>query len=181
MTEFERRGHWRTSAQGKRHWVTDHQVNRDGLSESPTSTPWEPVQDSRRVTGPHPMMMPNRFSDPTWKRLPEHPNAVCPVCEAWVWFFRDRNGGCAYFDAVGKPWPIHPCMRRMPSLEGNRARQAAIAHATTLLQSKVPTSTVRVRSAVPPQPDIVHGLRALVIAAVVMVMGLIGIMVGVVR
>ena len=38
------------------------------------------------------------------------PNANCPVCGATVYFFRHENGGCAWFDSVGKPWPIHPCM-----------------------------------------------------------------------
>lgn len=38
------------------------------------------------------------------------PNANCPVCGATVYFFRHENGGCAWFDAVGKPWPIHECM-----------------------------------------------------------------------
>jgi ribosomal protein S27E len=38
------------------------------------------------------------------------PNANCPVCGATVYFFRHENGGCAWFDAVGKPWPIHACM-----------------------------------------------------------------------
>ena len=32
------------------------------------------------------------------------------MCGEDVWFFRNVNGGCAYFDAVGKPWPKHPCM-----------------------------------------------------------------------
>jgi hypothetical protein len=40
----------------------------------------------------------------------DQPNATCPVCGERVWFFRSENGGCAYFDAVGKPWPKHPCM-----------------------------------------------------------------------
>lgn len=38
------------------------------------------------------------------------PNASCPVCGQRVWFFRNENGGCAYFDEVGWPWPKHPCM-----------------------------------------------------------------------
>lgn len=45
-----------------------------------------------------------------WWNDPDKPNSHCPMCGAPVWFFRNRNGGCAYFDALGKPWPLHPCM-----------------------------------------------------------------------
>ena len=33
----------------------------------------------------------------------------CWWCEGDVYFFRDENGGCALFDALGPPWPIHDC------------------------------------------------------------------------
>lgn len=38
------------------------------------------------------------------------PNARCPRCGQPVWFFRNPNGGCAYFEELGVPWPKHPCM-----------------------------------------------------------------------
>lgn len=38
------------------------------------------------------------------------PNARCPRCGQPVWFYRNPNGGCAYFDELGVPWPKHPCM-----------------------------------------------------------------------
>jgi hypothetical protein len=44
-----------------------------------------------------------------------------------VWFFRNERGGCAYFDAVGAPWPKHPCMDspgRFDEDAGWQARQA---------------------------------------------------------
>jgi len=41
-----------------------------------------------------------------------NPNANCPECGASVYFFRHENGGCAWFDGVGQPWPIHPCMEK---------------------------------------------------------------------
>lgn len=40
------------------------------------------------------------------------PNARCPECGVHVYFFRHENGGCAWFDGVGHPWPIHPCMEK---------------------------------------------------------------------
>lgn len=38
------------------------------------------------------------------------PNARCPICGEKVFFFRSENGGCAYFDELGPPWPKHPCV-----------------------------------------------------------------------
>lgn len=38
------------------------------------------------------------------------PNATCPVCGATVYFYSNSSGGKVYFDALGPPWPKHPCM-----------------------------------------------------------------------
>ena len=59
------------------------------------------------------------------------PNANCPVCGASVYFFRHENGGCAWFDAVGKPWPIHKCMESFrgtssPRLASNSLRKPLV-------------------------------------------------------
>jgi hypothetical protein len=35
--------------------------------------------------------------------------SACPHCGADVFFFRDENGGAAFFDKLGPPWPKHPC------------------------------------------------------------------------
>ena len=37
------------------------------------------------------------------------PNARCPVCDAHVFFYQSPYGGRVYFDALGWPWPKHPC------------------------------------------------------------------------
>lgn len=34
----------------------------------------------------------------------------CPVCGDPVFFVRPENGGSAWFDHLGWPWPKHPCM-----------------------------------------------------------------------
>lgn len=34
---------------------------------------------------------------------------ACPECKATVFFVR-HNGGSAWFDRLGHPWPKHPCM-----------------------------------------------------------------------
>jgi hypothetical protein len=41
---------------------------------------------------------------------PDWPNATCPLCGAAVWFWRNDAGSKVYFDALGAPWPKHPCM-----------------------------------------------------------------------
>jgi len=37
------------------------------------------------------------------------PTARCPDFKARVFFLPFSNGGCAYLDALGPPWPKHPC------------------------------------------------------------------------
>lgn len=39
-----------------------------------------------------------------------NPNARCPVCNAAVFFYKSQSGGRVYFDALGAPWPKHPCV-----------------------------------------------------------------------
>lgn len=39
-----------------------------------------------------------------------NPNARCPVCNAAVFFYKSPAGGRVYFDALGAPWPKHPCV-----------------------------------------------------------------------
>ncbi len=36
-------------------------------------------------------------------------NAKCPVCGKRVFFYQSADGGRVFFDALGKPWPKHPC------------------------------------------------------------------------
>lgn len=37
------------------------------------------------------------------------PNSSCPVCGANVYFYKSHYGGRVFFDALGPPWPKHPC------------------------------------------------------------------------
>jgi hypothetical protein len=37
------------------------------------------------------------------------PNTKCPVCGAFVFFYKSENGGSVFFDELGPPWPKHPC------------------------------------------------------------------------
>ena len=91
MTTFWREGHWRTGQSGLTHWVEGHPVARET---------WEDRLWNSWVRG-------------DWSRgrlVDGVPNARCPICQESVWFYRNPNGGCAYFDDLGWPWPKHPCM-----------------------------------------------------------------------
>lgn len=37
------------------------------------------------------------------------PDAKCPVCGDTVYFYQSPYGGRVFFDALGPPWPKHPC------------------------------------------------------------------------
>ncbi len=73
-------------------------------------------------------MTPPRLPAVTWSTLPTEPNATCPRCGARVWFFRNKYGGCAYFDSLGSPWPKHPCLPQTSDLDLRAARQAKLAY-----------------------------------------------------
>lgn len=51
------------------------------------------------------------------------PNATCPVCGAAVYFYSNEWGSRVYFDALGPPWPKHPCIDSSArSTQGTRAQ-----------------------------------------------------------
>ena len=114
MTTYRRSGHWRRGKNGQLHWVSAHSVNRthssSGFWRSP---PPKPV---------HPPAV-------KWGRLPTEPNAACPLCGAAVYFYRNERGGCAYFDALGPPWPKHPCMDSPFRFDAAAGRAAMRAYA----------------------------------------------------
>ncbi len=49
------------------------------------------------------------------------PNATCPVCGAEVYFYQSPYGGRVYFDALGPPWPKHPCTDNDDERDGDRS------------------------------------------------------------
>lgn len=112
MRRYYRRGHWRRGRDGRRHWVSGHSVSRRRRrprGRTPRLRRSVSVRPAPRPTG----------------RLSDKPNARCPRCGARVWFFRDRRGGCAYFDTVGNPWTKHPCM----ITDASAAREAIASYA----------------------------------------------------
>lgn len=61
-----------------------------------------------------------------------NPNARCPVCGASVFYYQNSFGSRVYFDALGPPWPKHPCTDN------------ATRHATpVVLHSERPTRRAR--------------------------------------
>lgn len=48
----------------------------------------------------------------------------CPKCKQDVYFVR-HNGGSVWFDALGKPWPKHPCFDDSPIEAVLRSRLSA--------------------------------------------------------
>lgn len=103
MARYRRRAHYRRSRLGRRHHVRAHVVNR-GASHGPVSR-------SQRGVNAHPRQTPPpapRLA--TVAPMPTEPNAKCPVCGAPVYFWKSRTGSKVWFDALGQPWPKHPCL-----------------------------------------------------------------------
>jgi hypothetical protein len=47
-----------------------------------------------------------------------NPNAICPVCRKFVFFYQSPTGGRVFFDDLGWPWPKHPCTDNPTSQKG---------------------------------------------------------------
>lgn len=101
MGSYRRRGHYRRGRNGTKHWVSTHNVRRSGRRGSislPSFTrrtlPSFTQKASRSSTG----------------RSVIAPNARCPVCGALTYFYANEHGSKVYFDALGPPWPKHPCL-----------------------------------------------------------------------
>lgn len=98
MTTFKRNGYWRTSKHGTLHWVDDHSVSRNdwGRSGPLSPNPWRSRLAENRA---------GRSAAATFII----PNATCPICGTFVFFYQNENGSRVYFDDLGPPWPKHPC------------------------------------------------------------------------
>ena len=59
------------------------------------------------------------------------PNARCPSCYKWVYFYQSPNGGRVFFDELGGDWPKHPCTdtkshrQRQPTASSIRVTEPA--------------------------------------------------------
>lgn len=107
MSRFNRSGHWRTSASGNTHWVSEHVVDRDTWHSGLAA----PVPEALPSWARRPWYWKGDWHKPA--SLDEcfyEPNATCPQCGARVYFYQNEFGSKVYFDHLGPPWPKHPCM-----------------------------------------------------------------------
>lgn len=104
MTEFSRRGHWRTNQYGTTHWVSESVVNRDHYCRPSYSLP-TPQTSRESFLDRHPEFVKARRLSSCFVE----PNAICPVCGESVFYFQNEHGSRVYFDELGPPWPKHPC------------------------------------------------------------------------
>lgn len=104
---YRRRGHYRRSKNGGRHWVAPHSVTRNGRDfNRGRRSAWTGANFTRRAL-PRPPG-PGRAALPYSARWAQ-PNAKCPVCGALVYFWSNAHGSRVFFDEMGPPWPKHPC------------------------------------------------------------------------
>lgn len=129
MSTYRRRGHWRRGKNGQRHWVSTHAVTRNG------SSAW--VRPPSRARKAPLFTAPSSKRAVLWSQVPSEPNANCPVCGARVYFFRNKRGGCAYFDSIGVPWPKHPCIPVF-RFDEDAVRQAKLAFESAQKAAEAP-------------------------------------------
>lgn len=102
MTTYRRSGHWRRGRYGDLHWVSEHDVTREDWS---SGWPYAPIHAARGIT---PTTRATTVTSSPHGSV--DPNARCPICGAAVFFYSNGFGSRVYFDALGPPWPKHPCM-----------------------------------------------------------------------
>lgn len=161
MTTYNRRGHYRRGPNGQQVWVSSHTVSRSsGGSYSPPSQRFTPFVAPRETT---PVSRATTASAPfaPTTRLPRsirwaRPNAVCPVCGAFVYFYANEFGSRVYFDEIGPPWPKHPCtdnavhstgasrgaVRTMPTLYPPAVGRRRLAESSSFMDTTLNAFTV---------------------------------------
>lgn len=145
MTSYRRRGHWRTSKNGNVHWVSSHYVERGSLSPEAEWALARMLQP--RTMGP---AVPRRVR-PMYPMSARKPNAACPVCGAAVFYYQNEHGSRVFFDALGPPWPKHPCTDQA------LASSTAPAPLSMGQTNQLVSPRVSGRGAVPPHPSGPYG------------------------
>ena len=100
-----------------------HRVLENEMTEFRTNQYGQvyPISGSTESSKPHSMSRERRccwwvdWNEGCWP-------TQCPRCKAQVFFVR-HNGGCAWFDALGSPWPKHECLSDKKSEESTQYRQ----------------------------------------------------------
>lgn len=122
MSTYHRRGHYRRGKDGRSHWVSGHDVTRSSGSKNYYRSS-QTAKNSYITLQQQIRLWLSELSIVAYPESPRRPNSTCPVCGAAVWFFRNRWGGCAYFDGIGQPWPLHPCLDLAKNAENFDTRQ----------------------------------------------------------
>ena len=153
---YRRRGHYRRSPNGGRHYVRTHTVNGSSWSSwgsAPTTRSAPPSRTTRTARKPAtPPVTRRRFI----QLLPSEPNATCPICGASVYFWRNSAGSKVWFDALGRPWPKHPCLDLAVALSAPRQTKAGLRKLTRIevksaqRTAKGPLPPARVVTAIAP-------------------------------
>lgn len=91
MTEFSRRGHFKTNANGTRYWVSEHTVERRYYSLTTKGK--------------------DHFVDDDKPLLRE----MCKYCYQTVYYASLRPGQRIFFNALSDPLTIHNCQKEKPS------------------------------------------------------------------
>jgi len=105
VSVFYKYGFERTSVLGNLHDVRGHWVSRDE---------WGVENRSGISVADKVAFLFGEFRGGR-KRASETKPTNCPECGAAVYFYRNECGGAVWFDALGWPWPKHPCMDREDS------------------------------------------------------------------
>lgn len=100
MSVFYKSGFLRESVLGNLHDVRGHWVSRDE---------WGNLNRNGISTSSKVDFLIGEFQHGRKNSSVTHPTN-CPECGAPVFFYRNDCGGAVWFDALGWPWPKHPCM-----------------------------------------------------------------------
>ncbi|WP_157939500.1 hypothetical protein [Gracilimonas amylolytica] len=79
------------------------------------------------------------------------PNASCPECGASVFYYENEHGSKVFFDALGPPWPKHPCTdngstqeSKTGSIRSSKSKDVWKRFYTTSLRSETKNDVIRI-------------------------------------
>lgn len=76
---------------------------------------WGGVYHTAALSGSGTGSIPPAGTRAVWQYSDYCRPSTCPKCRRPVFFVR-HNGGSVWFDALGQPWPKHPCMATEPDM-----------------------------------------------------------------
>ncbi|MCQ5473151.1 hypothetical protein FHW04_004702 [Pantoea sp. AN62] len=73
------------------------------------------------------------------------PNATCQKCGEEVFYYENSRGSRVLFDALGPPWPIHPCYSSNLAVNDKKAVPISAGWEPVLIDKCVKTSSGGIR------------------------------------